>query len=153
MGPEVLLDPAKDTSQNWPSSDKGSVWKSEQPHQVTDTKPDGSWAIKAGPMGLGKMASCWERKRTWWGEGKGCVQGLLISSFPTPFLFTFPSQGDLHKSHHERTFIIIIIIVIILGCVLTDASERVTCYFSCVPSSQCLGAKNILLSNYSLLFS
>ena len=37
------------------------------------------------------------------------------------------SQGDLHKSQHDRTFIIIIITVIILVHTLTDASERVTC--------------------------
>lgn len=101
----------------------------------------------------------WDWKKKWLHVGKGREPGGMlwarfINSFlSTPFLFTFPSQGDLHKSHHERTFIIIIIIVIILGCVLTDASERVTCHFFCLPDSQCLRAKNILLSNYSRLFS
>lgn len=94
----------------------------------------------------------------WLSVGKGREVGGLCVRFINSFLSAslplhFSSQGDLHKSHHERTFIIIIIIVIILGCVLTDASECVTCYFSCVPNSQCLGAKNILLSNYSPLFS
>ena len=70
------------------------------------------------------------------GSGEGVrelrvMSKVIINTFPLHlFLVTLSSQGDLHKSQHETTFITVIT-GITWACVLTDAPGCVRCWSPC----------------------
>ena len=125
LGSETLPDPNKDQSQNrTPHLMKQPLWKKDQ------------WPKAHVSRSNGLMSPIWMRGlcREGFSVGKRWEHGGLglrfINNFPLfhpPSSLSLSSQGDLHKSQHNRTFVIIIITVIILVHMLTDASERVTC--------------------------